>query len=432
MSGKRVAIIGGGITGLTAAYGLEQHTDCSVALYESSDRLGGKIETIRSDSFLIEQGPDCFFSRKPAGFQLARMLGLTERLLEPQAKHFSLLHGGVLHEVPRELVSFIGVPDEAIEAATFLSESGKARARAERDQPVRDGADESIRSFFSRRFGSEFSALVSEPLLAGTHGGDPDILSMRALYPSYLSAERKYGSLFAAAVRDPGVGPTFLSFDGGMETFVSTLGERLIRTEIHLGHRVKALEEIEADHYIVAIPSNSAAFLFHESAPEAAALLADIPYATSTILTLAVPGDQMVKDSTGFLVPPSEQDLVAGATWSSSKWAGRAPEGTTLIRVFLRNREALSDEELVARATEKIRAYVGWKGDPIFSRVKHWDKALPQYVVGHLDRLEAIERALDPLGNVQLAGTSYRGVGIPDCIDQGGKAVSRFLEEFAG
>ena len=400
---KRVAIVGGGITGLAAAYELEKTTDAEIDLYEASPRLGGKLRTEREGDLLVEGGPDCFFTRKPGVLELVAELGIEREIVHPVANEFGMLVDGVLHFVPRGLVALNAPQPQAIREATFLSPEGKARALAPR--PADTTGDPSVRAFFTARFGAEYSRLVAEPLLAGTHGGDPDRLSMRALYPIYL--ENASGISQGVTAR-----PGFVSFRGGMQTLVDALAGSLTRTRVHLGRPLDALPE--ADRTVVAIPANRARPLLPDVGLDA------IAHRSSAIVSLAFRREDVGNplDGTGFLVPPAEPFPLTGATWSSAKWAGRAPEGTVLMRVFLRNEGTpfLPD----------LRELLRLRDEPIFSRTDRWMDALPQYEIGHLDRMAEIESRL-PEG-VLLAGTSYRGVGIPDALEQGRDAARRTAE----
>ncbi len=428
---KRVAIIGGGITGLAAAYRLERLCDAEIDLYEASDRLGGKLQTRRDQGYLIEAGPDCFFSRKPGMMQLIAELGLDTEVIEPQQKEFFMLVKGHLHRVPGGLVTFTYSCPDTLERATFLSPEGKRRALQEADQAAGTGDDESIRSFFTRRFGSEFASLVAEPLLAGTHGGDASLLSMRALYPGYFGLERKHGSLAAGMQQTSPSGsgqPSFLSFKEGMGSLVQALTRQLTRTRIHLNRQVSDLAEINADEVLIALPANQAADLL--AGQEASELVRSIEHRSSAIVTFGFRKANIEHplDGTGFLAPPASGAGITGSTWSSRKWAGRAPEGHVLVRVFLggeRERlEQVSEEVLVAEALAGITDLLGIKGPPVLCQATRWIRALPQYKVGHLELVSRLGVTLRKT-NLTLAGTSFHGVGVPDSLRQGQEAAEQ-------
>ncbi|RYG15894.1 protoporphyrinogen oxidase, partial [bacterium] len=329
---KRVAIVGGGVTGLAAAFELERASDAEIDLYEAAPRLGGKLGTERISDLVVETGPDALFARKPGLMETLDDLGLTDEIIEPKEREFMMYVRGRLHRVPAGLVTLNAVRPESIQAADFLSPEGKARALAEPEQPIGTAEDESIRSFFERRFGGEFTRLVAEPLLAGTHGGEGDRLSMRALFPAYLQWERR-------RVQNPtptppqgegAPGPTFVSFRSGMQTLVDALATSLKRTRVHLSTKLDTLPE--ADHVLVAIPANHAASLLPNVGLET------IPTRSSAIATFAFPRASIGHplDGTGFLIPSGEGLPITGATWSSAKWPGRAPEDTVLMRIFMR------------------------------------------------------------------------------------------------
>lgn len=402
---KRVAIVGGGITGLMAAHDLERSTDAEIDLYEAGPRLGGKLRTERIGDLLVEQGPDSLFVRKPGLKEILCDLELESELVSPKRREFMMLVGGRLHRVPAGLVTLNAVQPEAVESADFLSPEGKRRTLREPEPRRETEGDESIRSFFERRFGQEFTRLVAEPLLAGTHGGDADRLSMQALYPAYL------GGTGVPPMRATGVPPvkeepTFVSFENGMQTLVARLAERLRRTRIHLDTAVRELPS--ADRVLVALPSPQAAKLLPNVGLEA------LTTRSSAIATFAFPRNAVGHplDGTGFLVPASENFPLTGATWSSEKWPGRAPDDIVLLRVFMR---------AAADALSPIKSLLQIEGDPLHADLVCWTDALPQYEVGHLDRIREIETRLPSY--VTLAGTSYRGVGVPDCLRQGRDAA---------
>src|SRR5579862_5666624 len=233
---KRVVVIGGGITGLSAAYYLQKSGKAEVTLLDGSKRLGGKIVTERTGGLLLEFGPDSVFTAKPSAVELATELGMADEFIEPLQHDFSILVNGKLFHVPRSLASLMPGASSALEKAEFLGASARRRILRESETPKGDGSDESIASFFRRRFGKKFSSLLAEPLLAGIHGGDPEKLSMKALYPMYLGLEQKKGSLTGsqgAGGGDQGTAPSghrragFLSFRGGMESLVDKLVGRL-------------------------------------------------------------------------------------------------------------------------------------------------------------------------------------------------------------
>ncbi len=430
---RQVAIIGGGVTGLAAAYELERSSDAEIDLYEGQAHLGGKIQTKKIGEFLVEEGPDCFFSRKPGVNELVCELGIENEVIRPLQNEFFMLVDGNLHRVPGGLVTLTYSQPDAINRATFLSDEAKAAVAMEASHPAGTLDDESIRSFFTRRFGSEFARLVAEPLLAGTHGGDPDLLSMRALYPGYFELERKHGSLTAGmqvpkSTTKPAE-PSFLSFRHGMQTLIDQLTQVLRRTRIHLNSTIN-IDQLEDRHIILAVPANHASAFLAKKSPEASKALREIKHRSSAILTLAYDRSQIFHplDGTGFLVPPGEPSQISGATWSSQKWAGRAPVDAVLMRIFMKQGLDQSDEELIRMGLEHIGPLLGIKGSPKLQEITRWNEALPQYEVGHLDRMKSIENVMATLQNVVLAGTSFYGVGVPDCVQQGRHAATTVIQ----
>ncbi len=455
---KRVVIVGGGIAGLSAAYYLRKATQVDVTVLESSERFGGKIGTDRSGPYLIEQGPDSLFTAKPSAVDLAIELGMEGELIEPLQHDFSILVNGKLFHVPRPLASLMPGAATALEKAEFFGAATKRRILRERDAPIGNGRDESIASFFRRRFGRKFSSLLAEPLLAGIHGGDPERLSMKALYPTYLGLEQKRGSLTGDQSPDSGEpkamsgrGAGFVSLREGMESLVDRLREnldgvhlisgveanRIERTESGLRIHADAIAPLEADFVILAVPAYVASCLLRDTARGASEKLIEIRHTSTAVATLAYPMSALPKEprGNGFLVPYTETCDLTGSTWSSNKWASRAPDGTLLIRCFLGRDGGLdvdefTDDQLIAKAAKAIETILGAREEPSFRTIKRWTKAMPQKVVGHTELLAEIEAGLAGLP-VTLIGASYRSSGIPDCVRDGREAAERIINELS-
>jgi protoporphyrinogen/coproporphyrinogen III oxidase len=420
-----------------------------VTLLEASSRLGGKVGTHRIGELLVEQGPDAVFTMKPWAVELIEELGMADELIEPLRNGFSILVGGRLHPVPRALATLMPSASGMLEKVAFLGAAAKRRILAEREAPRGSGDDESIASFFRRRFGRRFSSLVAEPLLAGIHAGDPERLSMKALYPGYLGLEQKNGSLTGAAPAAPGGPrrPAFLSLKGGMGSLVERLGERLenvrVVTDGHVdriepGLRVVGAVDLQADHVIVAVPAHVAGCMLADLAPASTAALRRIRHVSTVVATLGYPIEAFPGglEGNGFLVPYAEPAEITGCSWSSSKWAGRAPEGTALLRVFMGRDgglpvDAHTDDELADKAKAAMRSILGATMDPTFVHVDRWTKAMPQYDLGHLELLAEAEAGLKGLP-IYLAGSSFRGTGIPDCVRQGREAARWVSSESPG
>jgi len=450
---ETIVIIGGGISGLSAAYTLQQETRSRIVLLEA-DRLGGKIQTTTEGDLLIEHGPDSVFTAKPAAMELIRELDLESEIIEPQQSEFAVFVGGRLHPVPRAMVSLMSIGSGALERVGFLSAASKRRVLREREVAPGHSADESIASFFRRRFGSRFSKSLPEPMLAGIHAGDPQKLSMAALYPAYLGLEQRAGSLSApTAPAEPGKyggkRPGFISLRSGIQTLSDRLVERLERTEVRLGTQVHGLRRsggrfqvltneglLEADGLILAVPPYVAAELLRELSPEAAAVIRQVRHVSTAVATFAFPA-QAFPDGlrgNGFLVATGEPCAIGGCTWTSNKWAGRAPDGRVLMRAFLGRDgggpdvENTSDHELLALAERELNRILHPVLSPTFRHLHVWKNAMPQAEVGHLELMDRVQALVQELP-LRLAGAGYRGSGIPDCIRQGREAARAIARE---
>ena len=452
----RVAVVGGGVSGLAAAYELQVRGVRHVLL-EGSARIGGVIRTDRVDGFTIDGGPDALLIEKTAGIELCRELGLGDRLVPtlPPRTAF-IVRAGRLHPLPRH--SVLGIPTRLwpLASTRLLSAAGRARMALDLIRPGRapdGGADESIASFFARRFGREAVDYIAEPLLAGIHAGHVDRLSIRALFPRLAEAEHTHGSVMRAlaarrrARRAPG-GP-FRSLPGGVGELADALAGALAPGVIRIGDGVRELrgpapyrlllsggETVSAGQVVLAVPAHIAAELVRPLDPELAELCGGIPHTSTATVTLGYPRGAIRHDlrGTGFVVPRIERGLsVMAGTWVSSKWPDRAPPGQALLRGFVggaRDTAALdrSDAELIDAVHRDLAHLLDIEGRPSLARVYRWPRLNPQYEVGHLERLAAIDARLARLPGLRLIGAGFRGVGIPDCIHQGraaGAAASR-------
>jgi oxygen-dependent protoporphyrinogen oxidase len=452
-----IVIIGGGIAGLSAAYDLHRDGRHRVTVLERSSRLGGKVITHYLDGLTIEGGPDSVFTTKPWAVDLMVELGLESELDEPIGSGFSVLVGGKLHSVPRALASLMPTASSALESIGFLGAAARRRILSENNIAKGTGSDETIASFFRRRFGSRFSKTLAEPLLAGIHAGSAEILSMKALYPSYIGLEQKHGSLSAvaqayshaptptpaaAAHRKPG----FLTLHGGLQRLIDALVSDLDGVDLHTGYVAERIEKtsggklrilgdqpFEADAVIVSIPAYAAAQLLQGIIPEAYEDLMQIRHASTAVATLAYRSGAFKSElhGNGFLVPADEPADITGCTFSSLKWRNRAPDGCLLIRAFMgqdggMNVDDFSDDQLLEKAHVTFTKLLKGSGAPIFTRIDRWTNAMPQYDLGHCDRMDRVERALGDLP-ILMAGSSFRGTGIPDCIRQGRQAARTVL-----
>ncbi len=458
-SDRSVVVIGAGIAGLAAAYELLR---CGVTpiVLEASDRAGGLILTEREGPFVIDAGPDSILATKPGGTALCDALGLGDRLMSTTPpRTSSVLKSGRLHPLPRPAVLGLPLTWRAAAGATMISPAGRARMTLEPWVPARSTSDESIASFIGRRFGRQAVEYLAEPLLAGIHAGDIERLAVQPLFPGLVDAERTHGSVMkglrarsaepvSQTASEPREG-LFLSLPGGMGEIVETLEASLPRDTIQFRTRVVAVRHEDGQFrvyrqeghlscavIIVAAPAWAAQEMLEALDPMLATLCGGISYTSSAIVTLAFDLDAVGEPLTGsgFVVPRAERLPIMAATWVSSKWSGRAPSDSVLIRAFLggaRDPDAVNrnDADLVDAALRTLTPIARLSGTPRLARVHRWRRASPQLEVGHLSRLAAIEQRLDAWPGLFLAGSGYRVTGIPDCIEDA-RAMARKAAKF--
>ena len=454
----RAVVVGGGVAGLAASHRLEALLpEVEIALVEQGDGLGGKIATERADGFVIEAAADSFLSRKPRGIGLCEELGLTGELVgrRPEHERTFVRRGGDLHPLPTGLTGMIPTNLDALSESALLSPEGRARLAAEVDVPVGGDGDESIASFVSRRLGREAYEAFVEPLMTGIYGGDGEQLSLEATFPQLRALELEHGSLIEGlSAQAPGsrAHPPFVTLSPGMDALVVALRSRLERTRVATGSGVREVshegegyrveleggEALLADAVVVAAPAFAAAEMLSSLDEALAAAHAEIPYASSVIVTFGFREEDVSHplDGYGYVVPRVEGTDVLACTWTSRKWEGRAPEGALLVRVFAgrfggRDLTLDPDEELVKVARDEL-SLLGVDATPILTRVRRWPRGMPQYVLGHTGRLARIEAALDEHPGLAVAGAAYRGVGIPDCIRSGEEAAESVARALTG
>ncbi len=461
-----VVIVGGGITGLAAAWSLQQLEPAPrYSVLEAGPRWGGKIltETVSGPDespFIVEGGPDSFITQKPWALQLARTLGMEDQLLptnEAQRRVYVLHRGrpvplpeGVMLIVPTAFMPFI--------RSRLLTLPGKLRMGLDWFIPAKtDGEDETLADFINRRLGSEALDKIAEPLLAGIYNAEADRQSLLATFPRFRALEERHGSLIrgmlagrrARASAPPPAGngqrppSAFISFRGGMGELVEALTARL-SGDMHLNTSVAALSRSEtgyrlqledgrsvtASAIVLAVPAYVAGQLLGSIAPRAVARLRSIRYVSTGTVSLAFPRRTLRRplDGFGVVIPRSERRQINAITCTSTKFDHRAPDSHVLLRVFFggsRTPETmgLSDRELLAVVRRELESIVGIRDEPTLQRIYRWAEANPQYDVGHLGLVSDIETAL-PDG-VFVAGSPYRGIGIPDCVHQAEQAVER-------
>jgi oxygen-dependent protoporphyrinogen oxidase len=447
MADVDVVIVGGGISGLSAARELCRQ-GCRVRLLERDAQVGGVIKTRRVGNGVVDVGPDMLLGHKPAALALCKELGLEDQLVAPSSPRTTfLLRRGQLEPLPE--ASMLGLPTDwaSLIGTGAFSWRGKLRMAAEALVPRADpAADESIASFVGRRFGHEAVKSLAEPLLAGIHRGDATRLSMRALFPTLLDAERQHGSVLRALSRNkPGNGRAgSMSLRGGLGQLVErlewSLPRRVVETDARVlgvdGRgpftvRLAAGEPITATAVLFATPAPVTARLVDGLDHDLAVLCGGIESAPSTMVALAYERDAVAHplEGWGFVVPAAERRRLAAASWVSSKWPGRAPEHEVLIRASFGRLSTLSpnnppDGVLIAWADDELRECLGISAPPIAAQVYRQLQAMPQLTIGHLDRMTAIEERLLRLPGIFVSAAGFRGVGIPDCIADA-RAVAR-------
>ncbi|MFA5844726.1 MAG: protoporphyrinogen oxidase [Coriobacteriia bacterium] len=475
---KKVVVIGGGVAGLGAAFKVKRAADAgndvTFTLVERDPRLGGKIASeVTGDGFIIDGGPDCFLTSKPAVHRVAELMGIDKDKMptDDSRKKTLILSRGKLYEMPDGVMMF--APTKFVPFATtgLFTWPGKIRAGMDLFVPkkrVVEGElnDETLEHFILRRMGREILDRLAEPLVGGVHASDPAVMSLAATFPNLLDMEQKYGSMvrgFLAARKmveamkkkyppDPANPKTFFtSFKHGMQELTDTLADAAGRDKIRTGVAVTAISRygdawsvalsdgsVEAcDAVIVATESWAAEPLMRPIDEAIADALAGIPSSSSATVSVGFDEDQVGIDMNAFgvLCPLVEKRSLMAATYSSTKWPGRAPEGKVLLRGFVggpHNQAIMerSDDEIGEIVLSELRSILGVKGEPLFKKVFRWHLGMPQYTMGHLDRVATVEDRSADITGLALAGGSYRGVGIPNCIESGERAVSKVLGEW--
>ncbi len=461
----RIIVIGGGITGLSAAHrlvelGSEKRLPIEIALLEGGGRVGGAIATRRLDGFLIEGGPDSFITTKPWALSLCRRIGLDPNLIPTNDKYRRtfVVHRGRLIPIPEGFLMVAPARFLPFLTSPLFSWHGKLRMMLDvmiPRAPRRD--DESLASFVTRRLGREALDRVAQPLIGGIYTADPETLSLRATMPRFLEMEEEHGSVIRAMVieqrkaqsrrsKDSGARYSlFMSFKEGMQTLVDALSARLPEGTIRINRCVRLLSKvndgswgilmddgslIEADGVIVATSARHAAALSMGFDPYLSADLERIQYASSAVINLAYRREDIPHpiDGFGFVVPIVEKRPIIACSFSSAKFTGRAPEGNELLRCFVGGAlqpgvYGWDDDVLIEAMRKEMRDLLGIKAQPLFAFVHRHPQSMPQYPVGHLERISRINDRVKHHRGLAIAGNAYGGVGIPDCIHSGESAA---------
>lgn len=468
-----VLVVGGGITGLTAAYVLGR-AGIPTVLAEATARLGGKVRTEQIDGFLVESGPDSFVAYRPAALELCRELGLGEAVIKPtDPRVVEVRTGGRFVPLPDGLGLVLPTRLRPLVTTRLFSPREKARMaldlvlpRAAAGGDVAFGGDVAVGSFLRRRLGEALVGRLAGPLLGGVYGVPVDELSLDAVVPQLREAERDRRSLLLASLAQgrarkrngegAGGGSPFLSLAGGMGQLIEALRGALAdapSVAVRTGTKVVTLarqgsgfavgfvggERLVAEAVVLAAPAPIAAGLLESPAPDAARHLRSIRHGLSGTVTLAYRAAQFPNGAPpaghGFLVADGEPLSIRACTWSSAKWAGRAPDDMVLLRAFLGwHSDSLlagPDVSIAAVVRADIETTTGVRGAPVLTRVgRH--AAMPHYTVGHLTRVAAASDSLARMPNLAIAGAAYRGAGLPDCIAQGRAAAARVRDVLSG
>lgn len=459
---KRIAIIGGGVSGLSAAFHLEelrrQGIRVEYSLFEASHRLGGVLRTEKLDDCLVEAGPDSFLSEKPWAADICRRLGIGDQLIgsNDAARKTYIVVNRRLVPMPDGLMFMVPTNLAAAAFSPLFLARTKLRIAREWFLPQRTAQiDESVAAFVTRHYGEEMVERLADPLLAGVYGGSAKNLSVRATLPRFAEMEARYGSLGRGMlearkkVRPPSTtASVFTSLRRGMQSLADAIATSLPSEATRVGASVEAVQQEgeswvvsagmdsdEFDGVIFAVPAYVAGYLHRMISDELEAELRAIPYSSSITVALTYSQDvrALLPPGFGFLAPRSEGFKILAATFVHNKFPHRVPDGRALLRCFLSGSDddnlfRLSDENILTIVKAELQQILKITADPRAVRIFRWKNAMAQYNVGHLERLARIEQSLQKFPTLALAGNGYRGIGVPDCVRSGEQAAQRVLE----
>lgn len=460
-----VAIVGGGITGLTTAYYLqkaiqEQKLPIRYVLLESSERLGGQIQTDYTNGFVIERGPDSFLARKTSAARLAKEVGLENDLVRNQTGQAYILNNDQLYPIPGGAI--MGIPTKLAPFVTtsLFSPAGKLRAALDLVLPrgEQEEGDRSLGEFFRHRLGNEVVENLIEPLLSGVYAGNIDDLSLMSTFPQFYHVERKYRSLILGmrsttpkqpkAAADKKTPSAFLTFKRGLQSLVEAIEQRLDPVCIRKDTAVEKISKTDegydlqlsdgtvmtADSVVLTTPAKTTRDTL--SAYPFINLLKEMPTTSVATVALAFPETAIKQDinGTGFIVSRNANYHITACTWVHKKWPQTTPKGKVLLRCFVgrADEDAIvyqPDEEIIKAVLADLNKIMKIEQQPEFYHITRWKQVRPQYVVGHQQRMAKLEAELHAqLPGIFLAGAPYHGAGLPDCIDQGEAAVNEVLK----
>jgi protoporphyrinogen/coproporphyrinogen III oxidase len=446
---KRIAIIGGGLAGLTAAYELmrlgSSGEAVQVALYEASGRLGGIVDTVREGGFVIEGGPDGWMTEKPWARELAEELGLGDELIysNDATRKTYVLTEGRLEAIPDAMRMMVPADLDAVDASGLFSAQAKQAfhdevMRADELRSAVPAKDESVAEFVRRHFGDEVLTKIGEPLLSGVFGGDVAKLSVRAVMAPFVAMEQRYGSLIAglqAREREGKKTPIFTTLRSGLGTLIDRMVAAIPREWIHLGTEVSSLErqgeswlvrtkagEERFEAVMIAVPANVACELI-EPVDKRAAQLMQMDASSAVVVGFGFDEAARVDlpQGFGFLVPPGSNSLLLACTFMDQKFPARVPADCRLLRAFFGGESATrlmrcGNDETAAVARMELARVLGPLPEPRVTVVRRWPRSLPQYGVGHLERMAELDERVRRMNGLTLLGNGYRGVGLPDLV----------------
>ncbi len=456
----KVAVIGGGISGLSTAYFLRRQLGDALDLtvLDAEPVLGGKLRTRTVAGLPVDTGPDAFLSRAPELSDLVDDLGLRGEVVGPAASGAFIWSRGRLRPLPAGAT--FGLPERVLPMVRsgLISIPGAARAALDLVLPTsRRPADPSVEELVRPRFGTEVYERMVEPLLGGVHAGSAAVLSARSTVPEIVSLATSGRSMIltmrgrkkrAPRPTSPPA-PALVSVSGGMERLTAALAEALGPESIRTGSRVLAVAPLAAggyevttddacltvDHVVLTVPAHACAPLVEAFLPEGARLLREIPYVdvASAVLAYRRADLPALPPGTGFLVPPVEGEFIVGSTWLTSKWPHLVNDDIVILRNLVGRYGdtrwmGMDDDEIVATVRDGLRRMAGIEADPIETLVQRWPGAMPQYVVGHAQRLQSLDAALAAHPGLHLSGAAYRGVGLAGCVAQGHATAARIVE----
>lgn len=455
-----VAVIGGGITGLAAAHRIhELAPQAEVHLFEASGQIGGVLRTESIEGYLVEHSADMFTTAEDDAIELCRRMNYDQNLVFPNEdnRRALLVHNGKLTPMPTGLSLMLPTDIEALLTSPLLTAAGKERLLEEEKIPPRTSdEDESVAEFARRRFGNDVYTSIIQPMVGGIYTGDPEKLSMQSTMAKFLKLEQKFGSLTAAGRESASPdrqasGARYSLFRTpklGMQDWVTQLANRLPARTISLDSPVEAIARDGEqwrlqcgkswrafDGVVVAVESPTASRLLQPIAPSASSAFAEMTASSTAIVVVGHDRSQFDHplDAFGFIVPAAENRKILAASFASNKYPGRAPDEKILVRIFIGGelQAALlqhTDKELIAIARSEMQSLTGMQGESDFAKVVRWPNSMPQYNLGHQQRVAAIETEIGELAGLEVAGKTLTGVGLPACIRSAESAAARVVE----